>query len=555
MSKITVASGVSIDAEDFWIDSGSASTQERFEGLTSQTGSLVLGVGEATAKYSEYVFESGEFTFHYYGTWELAVNGGLVTASTSAQGTYDQIVIERNGAPYAALSLDNPIAVDFGDQTGIDLLGLGLDDLTNPLLSLVLGGAAEGAVENLHLIATPDLTDLAEGLDVVIGGDNAGQTINGTNSSDTINGMGGNDTIRAGGGNDTVYGGAGNDKLYGDAGNDTLIGGPGADLLNGGTGVDTASYAGASSGVTANLGNPSTNTGDAKGDTYASIENLTGTSYADKLTGDGNANVISGGGGNDTIIGGGGNDRLIGGTGDDKLYGDDGNDMIDGGSGNDYLSGGNGNDTLLGRAGNDRLYGGAGDDRLDGSTGNDLLNGGAGNDRLIGGDGNDKASGGTGDDVLIGGAGNDYFEGAIGNDVLIGDSGDDYLSGLTGNDRLTGGVGSDDLRGGTGADMFIFKSVSDSRTTAATRDTILDFRVSEGDKFDLRGIDAISQTGSNEAFKFIGAESFHGQSGELRVVHKSGDTYVYGDVNGDRTSDFSVHLEGTINLKASDFFL
>jgi Ca2+-binding RTX toxin-like protein len=99
-----------------------------------------------------------------------------------------------------------------------------------------------------------------------------------------------------------------------------LIGGAGADRLPGGNGIDTASYAGAKAGVGASLAVASINTGDARGDTYSSIENLTGSSYGDRLTGDAKANVIYGGGGDDVLLGGAGNDRLIGGLGFDVLW-------------------------------------------------------------------------------------------------------------------------------------------------------------------------------------------------------------------------------------------
>ena len=100
-----------------------------------------------------------------------------------------------------------------------------------------------------------------------------------------------------------------------------LIGGAGADALTGGAGIDTASYATSTVAVTANLTTPASNTGDAAGDTYSGIENLTGGSAADTLTGDANANVLSGGAGNDSLSGGNGNDVLIGGAGADALNG------------------------------------------------------------------------------------------------------------------------------------------------------------------------------------------------------------------------------------------
>ncbi len=120
----------------------------------------------------------------------------------------------------------------------------------------------------------------------------------------------------------TITGNALNNTLTGNTGNDTLIGGAGADALNGGAGSDTASYAG-SGPVTASLADPSgSNTGDAAGDSYISIENLTGGSFNDTLIGDAGNNTLNGGGGSDILIGGAGADALNGGggTGDTASY-------------------------------------------------------------------------------------------------------------------------------------------------------------------------------------------------------------------------------------------
>ena len=197
-----------------------------------------------------------------------------------------------------------------------------------------------------------------------------------------------------GGGNDTftstststnnILGEQGDDTLTGGAGNDTLNGGSGADKLNGGAGVNTVSYTTDTTGVTVNLATQTASGGDAKGDTIANFQNITGGSKNDVLTGDDTDNVLDGQSGDDIIDGAGGNDTIRGdisfnSTGADKLSGGDGDDTIFGYSGNDILLGGNGNDVLAG----DTLASGAGDDTLDGGAGDDTLSGGAANDTFV----------------------------------------------------------------------------------------------------------------------------------------------------------------------------
>lgn len=134
-------------------------------------------------------------------------------------------------------------------------------------------------------------------------------------------------------GPDTLIGTAGPDVLCGLGGNDVLLGKGGNDLLIGGPGLDVASYAGAGTAITGNLG-----TGIVTGqgtDTLEGMERLTGGLRADRLTGNAAANTLTGGGGSDTLNGGGGADSLVGG---------DGNDVLNGGAGNDTLNGGPGTD-------------------------------------------------------------------------------------------------------------------------------------------------------------------------------------------------------------------
>ena len=128
----------------------------------------------------------------------------------------------------------------------------------------------------------------------------------------------------------------------------------GADKLWGDDGVDTASYDRSPSGVTVKLLAGFADGGDATGDTFKSIENLTGSHHADTLEGDNGSNKLRGSLGNDTLSGLGGTDYLYGDLHDDKLYGGDGNDQLFGGPGNDVLSGGAGNDILNG---GDPLFG------------------------------------------------------------------------------------------------------------------------------------------------------------------------------------------------------
>ena len=177
------------------------------------------------------------------------------------------------------------------------------------------------------------------------------------------------------------------DQLFGELGNDLLKGGLGNDRVDGGNGTDRASWYddGGTSGVTVQLFD-GTATRGRETDTLLSIENVTGTIYADALYGDNNANHMRGSRGTDT---------LYGLEGNDWLYGENGNDYLDDGSqeelepGNDWFYGGSGDDTLNSRNGNDRLFGEAGRDTLFGGQGSSILDGGRGADFLRPGGGND----------------------------------------------------------------------------------------------------------------------------------------------------------------------
>jgi len=137
------------------------------------------------------------------------------------------------------------------------------------------------------------------------------------------------------------------DTLIGDSLNNILTGGAGADSLDGGAGNDTASYANAGTGVFASLTSiyAPFQSGDAAGDTFAGIENLTGSAHNDTLIGNSVANTLTGGAGADALDGQGGADTLYGGDGSDTIYANQGQDTVYGGNNNDtfYVSSLSGN--------------------------------------------------------------------------------------------------------------------------------------------------------------------------------------------------------------------
>jgi Ca2+-binding RTX toxin-like protein len=376
-----------------------------------------------------------------------------------------------------------------------------------------------------------------------------------------------------------VINGTGNahvNVLVGNGKSNVLDGGAGADTMSGGQGHDT--YI---------IDNP----GDIvfekalEGDdlvrssiTYdlgANVEKLTLTGSS-SINGFGNAlaNAITGNTGANVLDGDAGKDRLNGGGGDDILLGGEGDDTLIGGAGADRLYGGNGSDTYVVDNRLDRVIetAGGGMDKILTSvsftlaagaevevlsranasstsainlTGNEFaqtIRGNAGSNVLAGGGGNDKLYGGGGSDTLYGDAGNDVLDG--------GGLGRDTLNGGSGNDKLIA-YGSGKLYGGSGADTFVFKTL----TPITQRDMIYDFSRSQGDKVHLSAIDANTKVSGNQAFTFIGETAFTDKAGQLRYANTNGDTYLYGDVNGDGKTDFSVRLDKTIEFVKSDFIL
>ncbi|MFV0411316.1 MAG: calcium-binding protein [Paracoccus sp. (in: a-proteobacteria)] len=235
-------------------------------------------------------------------------------------------------------------------------------------------------------------------------------------------------------------------------------------------------------------------------------------------------------------------DNVTGTDLNEGLWGGPGNSVLVGLGGNDRMNGNDGNDTLLGGAGNDSMYGGAGDDLLLGESGDDIIFGNYGSNIIFGGDGNDSLHDGDGDDLIDGGNGNgngnDTISASVGNDTLIGGDGNDWIDDLQGNDELIGGGGND-----------TFRFQSDFGWNR-----ILDFTKGE-DKINLIYIDASSYPGIQD-FTFIG-NAFLANPGDLGIYfdHERNYTYVEGDFNGDGAYDFSIRLNGIIELTEDDFIL
>lgn len=395
----------------------------------------------------------------------------------------------------------------------------------------------------------------------------------GSRAGDVLTGGSGNDELYGGDGYDTLNGGDNSDGLVGGAGNDTLIGGAMADALLGGTGSDTASYYDATKGVVASLTDSLINTGDAKGDLYSSIENLTGSRYADTLVGDAQNNILTGGSGGDLLQGGGGRDtasyagaskgvvaNLADSTANTNDAAGDRYDSIE------CLVGTAHEDALTGNQYANTISGGEGNDKLDGGSGNDILIGGAGADRLIGGAGVDTASyqdaaGGIianlGDASLnTGDAKGDTYsaiENLVGSgyaDTLKGNSGDNNLNGGDGDDKLYGGNGNDVLIGGAGKDMFVFHTA----LSPTNIDTIEDFSAADDTiRLDDDIFTMIGKVGSLSSDAFYSGTKAHDASDRIIYDKVTGKLWYDADGTGKGVAIEFAQLDKGLIITADDF--
>lgn len=286
----------------------------------------------------------------------------------------------------------------------------------------------------------------------------------------------------------------------------------------------------------------------------------------------GGRNQVDAGAGNDSVVNmkedgnvillGGGNDTYVG-TGFGSFVNERA-DIVRAGTGNDKIAVSTFKSSYFGESGKDTFFSVGQQNTFHGGSGVDSISYIARDD--------DNVLGGTGVGIDLGsglaqtganrfetlvsienaagtGVGDLIFGSSVAN-VLKGLGGDDQIAGRGGKDVLVGGRGMDLLQGDSGADRFDFNGLGES-AVGARRDVILDFDRGEGDRIDVRDIDANTGRGGNQTFSFIGESGFSGTAGELRFA----DGVVAGDVNGDGFSDFEIEVQGVGTLFRSDFLL
>jgi Ca2+-binding RTX toxin-like protein len=357
-----------------------------------------------------------------------------------------------------------------------------------------------------------------------VGGDAEGDTytnIENLAGSDHADALIGNDihnSLYGLDGDDFLDGKGGDDLMNGGSGNDTLKGGGGADDLQGLQGIDTASYYESPEGVTAALGIGWAG-GDAEGDTFQNIENLTGSVYADTLWGDDGINKLMGMDGNDILKGFGGADSIYGGNGADMMWGGTGSDTY-------YVD--NGADEVIEVAGQ-------GADQVQTSVSYSLAPGSE--IEIL--ETTDRAAA-----TAISLGGNEYANTIIGN---------------AGVNVIVGGAGLDTMIGGDGGDVFVWHSITEMGSTLdANSDTVgADFNPLTGDLMVLNLIDADGNAGNGDtAFSFIGtADNPFTAAGQVSWLIGGTDTYILLNTDGDVAADGVIRVLGAHAVDASWFVL
>jgi Ca2+-binding RTX toxin-like protein len=580
------------------------------------------------------------------GSWYTWYN------STDTLRDIDNVIGSRYADTITGNEQDNIlIGLDGGDDLdgrgGTDTVNYAASDaavIVNLSMGFGQGGHAEddtyASIENVVGSAYAD----------TIMGSNAANKLEGGNQNDILHGLSGGDRLEGGEGSDTASyvwspasvridlstglttGNSGShalgdvlvsienlegsnhfdiltgngeaNTLRGHGSTDWLAGLAGPDHLDGGEGEDLADYRASPHGVTVDLTGNIGLGGDAEGDTFASIENVSGSSHDDTLTGTAGDNQLDGFEGDDVLAGLAGHDRIHGGEGSDTadysqsegvgLFDDDvtinlSTGEISGGhaTGDSFIS----IENVIGSQQGDTLTGDDGANMLDGQGGADVLAGLGGADTLIGGDdgftdtveytasptavhvnletnvnrfghaegdllfGIEDVAGTGGDDRITGNAADNWLFGLDGGDVLAGGDGQDQLWGSIGNDTLHGGGGWDVLVGQQDADTLFYGDASESPfggfggNLILTADRVYYFQ-SGLDRIDLRKVDADAVAEGHQTFDLV--EEFSGAAGELVLTdpEPSGDgleeSWLLADLDGDAKADFGIQFVGDV---------
>ncbi|ANY85512.1 hypothetical protein BB934_45675 (plasmid) [Microvirga ossetica] len=143
--------------------------------------------------------------------------------------------------------------------------------------------------------------------------------------------------------------------------------------------------------------------------------------------------------------------------------------------------------------------------------------------------------------------------GTSSNDVFFGGRGKDNLNGGAGNDKLRGGKGIDTFTGGKGKDAFIFDD-GDTGSSRKAADYILDFSGRNGDRMDLKLIDANTRVKGDQKFSFIGEAAFT-KAGQVRYEQTAKETYIAFNTDADRSAEGVIRLKGSMDLSKGWFLL
>jgi len=157
---------------------------------------------------------------------------------------------------------------------------------------------------------------------------------------------------------------------------------------------------------------------------------------------------------------------------------------------------------------------------------------------------------------LNGNDGNDTLLGFGGDDILYGDGrslgGNDVLNGGAGHDTLNGGPGGDTMAGGLDADIFVWHSTNEGAALtsagvdSANLDVILDFNAAEGDKIDVRSIDAVEGVYGDQDFTFVGEYFTAGgftAAGQAAYYSDGVDTYLLFNTDTAFENDFELVIK------------